>query len=110
MNRDHDTYDRFTPSERGRFGDNESSDIRGNDSVRSNLIDLTLVLHHGTAKAILVSQDGMEAKAKWLPRSLVEIEHKSTTVTGQRRDGQCVDLPTCVVTLTNRMAKEKGLI
>lgn len=28
MNRDYDTYDRFTPSERGRFGDNESNDIR----------------------------------------------------------------------------------
>lgn len=110
MSREHDTYDRFSPSDRGRFGDNESSDIRGNDSVRSDLVDLTLVLHHGTAKAILVSQDGMESKAVWLPRSLVEIEHKSATVTGQRRNGQSVELATCGVTLTNRMAKEKGLI
>lgn len=71
---------------------------------------MTLVLHHGTAKAILVSHDGMEAKAKWLPRSLIEIEHKSASVTGQRRNGQSIELATCVVTLTNRMAKEKGLI
>ena len=41
---------------------------------RSELIDLTMHLHHETEKAILVSDDGDRAKAVWLPKSAVEFD------------------------------------
>src|SRR5216684_3483218 len=68
-----DTRSLFDPPSRGRFGDNEE-EIRSNDSVRSDLHDLEVVLHYGTPKAVLVSLDGKESKAQWLPRSLIEID------------------------------------
>lgn len=37
------------------------------------LVDLTMQLHHETEKAILVSDDGEEGHAKWLPRALIEV-------------------------------------
>ena len=42
--------------------------------MRSDLVDLTLMIHAETDKAVLVSDTGEERKAKWLPRSQVEIE------------------------------------
>lgn len=35
-------------------------------------IDLTLRLHHETPQAILVSDDGEEKHAVWLPKSQIE--------------------------------------
>lgn len=93
-----DTFDRFTPQDRGRFGDNET--VRGNDSVRSNLCDLDLILHNDNPnkKAIAVSlhSDTPFARWAWLPRSLIEYER---TGKSQVR-----------VTLPEPLAKEKGLI
>ncbi len=65
-----DIYDLFHRNEdRGCFGDRES-DVRGNNGVRSDLIDLELVLHFETpAKgavnqgAIRVSENGDDARA-----------------------------------------------
>ena len=104
-----DTLDMFNRNQdRGRFGDNES--IRGNDSVRSNLVDIAIIIHHGTEKAVLVSIDGNEVRAQWLPRSRIEIEHKPGFVSGTRRDGQRVQLNIATITLPSPLAKEKGLI
>jgi hypothetical protein len=103
-----DTRSLFDPPSRGRFGDNE--EIRGNDSVRSDLLDLEVVLHHGTEKAVLVSLDGKESSAKWLPRSLIEIEVHARYVKGELRNGRLVDCAIATVTLRERLAKEKGLI
>lgn len=60
------------------------------------LVDLTLKLHHETARAILVSDGGDRDKAVWLARSQIEIEPK----------GQGIVEVTCPVWL----AKERGLI
>ncbi len=63
---------------------------------RSDLVDLALVLHHETEKAILVSDDGNREAAKWLPKSQVEIEPQPGG--------------TVIVTLPERVAIEKGLV
>lgn len=64
--------------------------------MKSELIDLTMKKHALTAKAILVSDDGDEKKAKWLPLSQVEVEEKSQGIV--------------VVTLPEWLAIEKGLV
>lgn len=60
------------------------------------LVDLTMHLHHKTEKAILVSDDGDEKRAVWLPLSQIEVETLK---------GNAVEV-TCPVWL----AKNKGLI
>jgi hypothetical protein len=37
-------------------------------------LDLEVVLHHQTDRAVLVSLDGDCTKAKWLPKSAIELE------------------------------------
>lgn len=64
--------------------------------MKSDLIDVTLQLHHETPKAILVSEDGDKAKAVWLPLSQVEVEPKGNGIVE--------------VTMPNWLAMEKGLI
>lgn len=103
-----DTFDQFSPRDRGRFGENES--VRGNDSVRSDLIDIPCALHHQTDRAILVSIDGDENKAKWIPKSLCEVEHHSSFIRGRRKNGSSVGCKSVTVTLAERHAKEKGLL
>lgn len=92
-----DAFDIFETKDRGRFGDNESTSIRGNDSVRSDLVDLTLNLRDETPLAIAVT-DPASAKSKWiwLPKSKIEYEAK-----GRGK---------VEVTLPGWLAKEKGLI
>lgn len=102
MTRDTDTFDKFQPPERGRFGDNES--IRGNDSVRSDLVDLDLILHNDnpSKKAIAVSLRGDTPFEQWawLARSLIEYEETGVGVNRSRL---------VRVTMPGRLAKEKGL-
>lgn len=62
----------------------------------SDLVDLTLQLHHETDKAILVSDDGEQDNAVWVPKSQVEIE---------RKKGGLVE-----VTMPEWLAQEKELI
>jgi hypothetical protein len=97
-----DTFDLFSPPDRGRFGENES--IRGNDSVRSDLVDLDLVLHNDNPnkKAIAVSLSPATPFERWawLARSLIEYER-----TGIVKGSALVR-----VTMPERLAKEKELI
>lgn len=87
-----DTFNRN--ADRGRFGDQE---IRGNDSVRSDLIDLMLVLRLEKPKSIAVTLvEGDDVKWIWLPKVLIEFEIKGPRLVN--------------VTLSGRLAKEKGLI
>ncbi|MBY6239856.1 hypothetical protein [Methylosinus sp. Sm6] len=64
--------------------------------MKSDLVDLTMQLHHETPKAILVSDAGDRDKAVWLPKSHVEFERKKQGVV--------------VVTLPEWMAIEKKLL
>lgn len=81
---------------RGRFGDDHQ--VRGNDSVRSDLLDLTLELRAEKPLAVAVSDPAKPRAAPWvwLPRSQIEIEKKSAS--------------TVVVTLPQWLARDKGLI
>jgi hypothetical protein len=96
-----DTYDRFTPAERGRFGENEEASSSPTKAARSDLMDMFCWLRNDNPdkKAIAVSaerEDPFE-KWKWLPRSLVDYE-----LAGQ--------FGFVRVTMPERLAKEKGLI
>lgn len=104
-----DAFDLFEQPDRGRFGDNESS-IRGNVSVRSDLIDLPLALHHATDKAVLISIDGDEHKAVWIPKSRCEVEERNSFIRGRRKNGSPVGCKSVTLTLSERLAKEKGLV
>ena len=44
--------------------------------MTKELTDITLQIHHETEKAFLFSEDGDESKAKWVPKSQIEVEHK----------------------------------
>lgn len=64
--------------------------------MKSDLIDLDMFIHAETAKAVLVSDDGDNDRAVWLPKSQVEVEIiKGNQVT---------------VTLPEWLAKDKGLL
>lgn len=63
---------------------------------KSDLVDLSMQIHHETSKAILASDDGDRDTAVWLPLSHIEIERKERGV--------------IVVTMPEWLALEKGLI
>jgi hypothetical protein len=67
---------------------------------RHDQIDISVVLHADptSALAILVSDDGDEDNAVWLPRSQIEYDEKA-------RKGDVI-----TVTLHEWLAKDKGLI
>lgn len=114
MNRD--TFDMFKPRSRGRFGDDESAEVRGNDDVRSDLVDLTLALHYETPArgtnpgAIRVSIDGDDDKAKWIPKSRCQFERRNSTIAGRDSRGNRRSYDLALVTLPERYAKDLGLI
>ena len=66
--------------------------------MRSDLVDISGVIHHQTEKAILFSDDGEREHAVWLPKSVVEVEF----------DPKKPDFVT--ITLLERTAKDKGLV
>ncbi len=109
-----DAYDKFAAPARGLFGDNEAEDSRarraGPTTGASELVDLSLALHHRTEKAILVSVDGDESKSQWLPKSRCEYVIKDSYLQGRKRNGDSIGLPFVVVTLPEALAVEKKLI
>lgn len=110
-----DAFDRFQPRERGLFGDNEQAEAPGRGprprvTNASDLVDITLVLHHQTDRAVLVSITGEEARAVWLPKSRIEVERTGGGIVGTRKDGAQMSLETVVVTVPEGLAKDKGLL
>lgn len=101
--RERDTFDLFSKNPRGRFGDGDYSN--DNQVVKSNLVDLDLILHNDNPnkKAIAVSLAGNTPFERWvwLARSLIEYERIAT------RNDKAVIVR---VTLPERVAKEKGLV
>lgn len=99
---------------RGCFGDNEQ--IRETADARSDLVDLDVVLHHETPArgvnpgAVLVSIDGMESRAAWLPKSLVEITRNRGEAVATRKNGQREARPLVRITLQEKIAKQKELL
>lgn len=113
INMTRDTFDLFSDKDRGRFGDNESAPAPRVTGA-SDLYDVDCVLHHDTKKAvggaILVSIDGDETKAQWLPHSLIEYVLKPSYVPGVRKNGQVVTLQVVTVTLPKNLAKQRDLL
>lgn len=106
-----DTFDRFQPRDRGRFGDNERAPAGGRVSGASDLHDVDVAFHHKTDRAILVSIDGNAARAVWLPKSQVEFELVAGRyVDGTNRDGFACQFALARVTLPERLGKEKRLL
>lgn len=66
---------------------------------RNELVDLTLAILHETDAAILVSDDGTEKKAVWVPKSQVEIERLKPSGSNE-----------AIVTMPSWLAQSKGLI
>lgn len=66
--------------------------------MRSNLVDLSVYIHHETDKALLVSDNGNRDQAVWLPKSVVEIE-------GDYQVPSVIE-----ITLPEYIAEERGLI
>jgi hypothetical protein len=64
--------------------------------MKSDLVELTLRLHHITDRAILVSEDGNENKAKWIPLSQCEVETKPKGIV--------------IVTMPEWLATDKGFV
>ena len=64
--------------------------------MKSDLIDVTMQLHHRTDRAILVSDDGDKDNAVWLPLSQVEVLTKENGI--------------IEVTMPGWLAVEKGLV
>lgn len=110
MNRERDAFDLFEAPDRGRFGDNEAEDRRGQSqrvSGASNLVDLNMVRHvdKDRLSAILVSF-GDRAKAVWLPRSQIEI----LEIAAPNRKLRGMLDQSVKITLPNWLAEEKGLV
>ena len=63
------------------------------------LCDLVMTLHHETDLAVLVSDDGDEDAAVWLPKSVIEMEE------GARKNPESVE-----ITMPIWLAKKHNLI
>lgn len=108
-----DTFDKFQPPDRGRFGDNEMAPEPRASGPRvtgaSDLKDIELKQHHKTGDAVLVSNGRHDHKPVWLPLSHVEIEpldrYERVWNDSYRNHAQVI-----VVTLPEWLAREKGLI
>lgn len=93
-------------------------DLMGGDDARvngaspesANFIDLEMVLHYDTGKAVQVSDTGEEKRAVWLPSSQIQINRNGRDVPAVKNDGQHTILPVVMVTLPEWLAKSKGLI
>jgi hypothetical protein len=76
-------------------------------SMKSDLVDLELAVHHETEKAVLVSETGDRAKAVWLPLQACEVEYKP--ITGCMVGGRKRPFRLATVTMRESLAVEKGL-
>ncbi len=117
MTRDRDTFDLFDPPERGRFGENESAEHNGAAiNGASDLVDVEMLLHAETFPgddnkgAVLVSDNGHESRAQWIPKSQAEIERTKRFAPGTKKDGQSVQLEALKLAIPQWLAKDKGLI
>lgn len=107
-----DTFERFAPPERGRFGDNEQRhDGRQRVAGACDLVDVEMrhFIDMDRAKAIFASKDGDREHGVWLPRSQVEIHPKGERVRIGTRHGIVIHQPVAV-TMPQWLAREKGLI
>ena len=76
----------------------------------ADAVELEMVLHYDTGKAILVSETGDETKAVWLPSAQIESNRTGKMVPGTKKNGERATLPVVKVSMREWLAKDKGLI
>lgn len=81
-----------------------------NGGIAVDTIDLEMVLHYDTGKAVQVSDTGEESRAVWLPKSQIEIDSTGKNIPAIKKDGQHSVLPIVSIRLPEWLAKDKGLI
>ena len=64
--------------------------------MKSNLVDIPMIIHHETFMAILASDDGDKKRAVWLPKSMIEIDRSRKGVV--------------IVIMPERLAIDKKLV
>ena len=80
------------------------------DSSREN-VEITCVIHHESARAMLISDDGYEDRAVWLPRSQIsEINESGRTSRVVRRNGQMGVGRIVFITIPGWLARQQGLV
>ena len=90
--------------------DDDDTRLTRNGGVSSNTIDLEMVLHYDTGKAVQVSDTGEEKRAVWLPKSQIEIDSTGKSIPAVKKDGQHSVLPVVSIRCPEWLAKDKGLI
>jgi len=90
------------------FGDDEQPTRNG--GISSSSIDLEMVLHYDTGKAVQVSDTGEEKRAVWLAHKHILINRNGREVPAVKRDGQHTILPVVTITIPEWLAKKEGLI
>jgi hypothetical protein len=93
-----------------QFDQYEPEPLAGRVTGASDLVDVTVALHHETPRAVLVSIDGDESKSLWIQRNVLEIERQASLLSGRRQNGRPTQWPMVTITLPKRTAKAKGLI
>ena len=92
------------------LNEDDDTQLTRNGGVSSSTIDLEMVLHYDTGKAVQVSDTGEEKRAVWLPSSQIQINRNGRDVPAVKNDGQHTILPVVMVTMPEWLAKSKGLI
>jgi hypothetical protein len=80
---------------------------------RNEPTELLVAVHHNApeGKAVLVSIDGENVMAKWIPKSLIEsIDLTGKTTVGTDRSGYKVTLPLANLVIPEWLALREGLI
>lgn len=74
-------------------------------------IEVALHVHQPAGRAVLVSLDGENASARWLPRSrIVALHETGRTTKGTNRVGQVVTLPMAQLVIPEWLAIKEGLV
>lgn len=84
------TIDLFSPP--------PTSNLNRRQPMRSDIVDLELMIHQQTPAAVLVSDDGDRNRAVWLPKKRVEFDEKRELGKAQ------------IVSMPEDLAIEKGLV
>lgn len=106
-----DTFDFMNDHSLSKSDDNDPPSRRKFQS--KDKLDLDLVFHAKTDKAVLVSPDGSNARTVWLPTvGFDPVDYKFTgkLAMAELRDGRKVQLEIVTVTLSERLAMQKGLV
>ena len=78
---------------------------------RNEPTELMVAQHFDSPKSVLVSIDGDNAHAKWIPKSLIEsIDLTGKTTKGTDRGGYKVTLPLANLVIPEWLALREGLI